>query len=474
MVFEDNQPQKIAFFEHVKTSPELLRRRPEPENQFSNSVGGSSNRVTIIVLDMLNTTFSEQETAREQLMKFLSESLGATEPISLMAIDESGIKVIHDFTTEPAVLAEALKRVRSRPSLKESVEPDQAFTLGGPTHSVIEEANRLLTLDIATQVRQAYLRHGVRTTLEALRQIGAAFGGIPGRKSLIWATGGFPFVVDDLSSFGLRATDLLALYESTWSALNRADIAVYPLDVEELFNPGFVSPAYARAPFWRFRIGSSLTNMETFARMTGGKMCYRRSDVEKCFQEAVKDSSEYYLLGYYPASETPKSAWRKLSVHVRRPGLHVRARAGYFARGASDENFGREQDLELGLFSPLEYTVLPVTVRWTGSSDLSGKKKIGFQFVLPPAAVTIDEGDQNHLSLDFAAVAKTPVGRPIAHFSQNVEGKLRSETVAALKSRGLDYEGAMELPPGEYTVRFVVRDNLSGQMGTVSAPLKVM
>ena len=85
---------------------------------------------------------------------------------------------------------------------------------------------------------------GLRTwlTLEALREIGEAYSGIPGRKSLIWATGGFPFQIEDAARFGMYERALLPAYEEAWRTLNRGNIAVYPLDVEDLINPAFVGP----------------------------------------------------------------------------------------------------------------------------------------------------------------------------------------------------------------------------------------
>lgn len=43
-----------------------------------------------------------------------------------------------------------------------------------------------------------------------------------------------------------------------------------------------------------------------------------------------------------------------------------------------------------------------------------------------------------------------------------------------VRERGITYGDAIEVAPGEYMVRFVVRDNITGHMGSVSAPLKVM
>ncbi len=473
-LLEDGRHKEIAFFEHVTTSAGLAKRASGQQNEFSNAVEGGPNRLTIIVLDTLNTRFEEQVRARRELLKFLSESLEATEPICLMAIDQGGIRVIHDFTTEPTVLVEALKKVRAHRSLRETIESDQVVPPAAAGRRVSEEADRLLAFPVQVGFAALQVGYATRTTLGALREIAEAFAGIPGRKSLIWATGGLPFVINDSSRFALLDADLLLLYENTWKAMNRSNIAVYPLDLQGLYAPGFVSPAFARRAAWRFRIADSVSNLETFAEMTGGRMCYRRSDIESCFHEAAKDSADYYLLACYPDSTKVKAGWRKLSVKVRRPGTQVRARGGYFAKGGPDASSAGKLDLELALLSPLEFTALPLTVRWTGVSDNSGKKRIGFEFILTPAALTIDEADNNHLSLDFAAVAKTGAGQPVAQFSKSAEGRLKPETAAKFKARGVKYSGEIELPPGEYTVRFVVRDNLSGRMGTVSAPLKFM
>ena len=56
---------------------------------------------------------------------------------------------------------------------------------------------------------------------------------------------------------------------------------------------------------------------------------------------------------------------------------------------------------------------------------------------------------------------------------QKIDVHLSSEKVSAIREKGIAYAGALDLAPGEYTVRFVVRDDLSGRIGSVAAPLKV-
>jgi hypothetical protein len=57
--------------------------------------------------------------------------------------------------------------------------------------------------------------------------------------------------------------------------------------------------------------------------------------------------------------------------------------------------------------------------------------------------------------------------------AKNMKGKVPPEKLAKLKSENVDYPGDFHLTPGNYLLRFVVRDNQSGRMGSVSAPVTV-
>src|SRR5580658_1014567 len=112
-VLENGAEQKISTFEEVTSDPHRFLR-PRNPNEFSNSVaGGSSNRrVTLIVLDFINTPFAAQAYARQDLLKYPAQSVDQHEPTGLYTLTRSGIQVIHDFTTDPRVLVAALHKVK--------------------------------------------------------------------------------------------------------------------------------------------------------------------------------------------------------------------------------------------------------------------------------------------------------------------------------------------------------------------------
>ncbi len=208
--------------------------------------------------------------------------------------------------------------------------------------------------------------------------------------------------------------------------------------------------------------------------MTGGRAFYNTNDLTTSFKRAADDAANYYLLSYYLDTKNTKAGWRALKVKVRRPGTEVRARSGFFVTNATmNSTTSHQSDMAFALTSPFDSTGIPLTVRWKTTSADGEKKKVQFGLHVAPEGVTI-EGERNLMDLEFAIIALTAKSGTAADtISQTLQGAAKPETLAKLRADGLAYSNALELPPGQYTVRFVVRDNPSGKIGSVSAPLTV-
>jgi VWFA-related protein len=349
----------------------------------------------------------------------------------------------------------------------------------------------------------------IRVTLEAFQHVAEGFAGVPGRKSLIWATASFPFGLDPttgtllaprvltegtavsantMSATGRLPTlpgweseeagnDLKALapeYERTIQMLNDANISLYPVDARGLitfFADATTSRIAGINAFKSAEFESSRETMEGFAEMTGGKAFYNTNDLDGAFGKASDDSNSYYMLWYY-LDKNAKPGWHKLQVKTKGGG-HVRARNGFFVTAENKQTETRRMDVKMALASPLDYTAIPVSVRWTGTQAAGAKKKVSFQIMLPPSAGLVDEANNNHLSLEMVAVARTATGNAADQFAEHLETNLKPENMPALHKDGVNYNSNIEVPPGEYSVRFVVRDDISGRIGSVSAPLRV-
>jgi VWFA-related protein len=496
-LLENGKEQKITVAEEVNSSGKLLPLPSNPPGTFSNLAqnGEPARTVTIFVIDSINTPFLDQDRARRELIKFLSENADSGQVMGLVSIGGSGMHVLSGITNDPNVLIAALKKATGGIPAMQAANPD---ALAGATQINAGTYGPTVT-DVETSVEQ-FIQNGdpietgyvqaraIETTMRAFLDIANSVSGIPGRKALIWATGGFPFYLDSPSS--VPGGDLSLLYERTMHALSDAQVAVYPVDARGLVNyspiaegsigQGSAADSVMHGVGRSIQItnrswlqGSTLDTLRDFAQMTGGRAFYNRNDLHNLFKRASDDSSSYYLIGYYLDTHNDKSGWRKLQVKVPQKSVEVHCRDGFFVtKGTLDPTLSRKLDIDTALLSPFESTGVPVTVRWMGTTGDGAMKKIAFAIHVPASGIMFDASQGNHFEVDFVARAAQN-GKQAASVGQMANGAIPPAKMPEINEQGVRYSNALELPAGTYQVRFVVRDNLTGKIGSVSAPLTV-
>ncbi len=267
--------------------------------------------------------------------------------------------------------------------------------------------------------------------------------------------------------------------------LNAGNIAVYPIDSRGLANPLFnMGGGYDSGAMQRFN--QTQNSMWYFADATGGRYFTNRNDLDKAYELAVMDSGDSYLLGYYfKRDHTPTARskdknyldYRKLQVKVAVKGVEVQARQGFAVGAGTDQQdlakSAREEEAT-AIRSERDYTAIQFSGKWgpvTAGKD--GKKLVEFELKLPAGFARLDETNGNRLDVDFVVVAKSPTGEVVSQASRQLQVRIPARQLPQYFKAGTVYRYVLEVPPGEYTVRFIVRDNLTGQMGSVTTPLKV-
>jgi VWFA-related protein len=487
-VLENGKPQKIATFEEIIPASGTRSSAVSTSGTFTN-VSPAENKpraLTVILLDEVNTPFLDQSYARKQLVKYLATHLQPSQSVGLMSLSEKGLTTLSGFDIDPQALTAALKKVSGDVSTMEKYGNDaKAIAATGAAHDSLSHGigasespelviqRFMLQLDaVDATYNQA---RAIETTLRAFLEIAWSLSGTPGRKSLVWVTGSFPFYLDSFTSVP-GDNSLRALYERALQALNDAQISIYPVDARGLLsdetysgeNTGSLLPAGASDSGRQ----SSITSLKTFAAMTGGVAYYNTNDLSGAYGRAVQDSSSYYLLSYYLDHHDNKMGWRKLQVEVTRKDAEVRARAGFLITDVSaNPQLTQRADLDLALHSPFESTGIPIAERWEGLRTKGQKQQVGFALSVP-ATKLIDEADKNYVDLEFVAQAMNN-GVVAVTVSQQFKGNIVPETLAKLKTDGILYRHFLELAPGDYKVHFVVRDNLTGRIGSLIVPLTV-
>jgi VWFA-related protein len=490
---QDGKSYPLAIFEEVKTDSAPLHRAGGEHGTFSNFEPGSSDyhRLNIIVWDFVNTPFADQASAKNALLKFLSEVAESGEPMCLLALTRGGLTLLHDFTDDPKLLATALRQVRSdnAPLIHESIVSPDHPPGGGLAATLTKMIREQLESEAVLASTEA--KDAASITVQALQQIAKAFRGLPGRKSLIWASSGFPFSLSPPSTLMCEPAcpvhqqgEMQAAYDNLWRMMNDAQIAIYSVDLRsaasgmpmsaggvrpsDIGDPQFDTDAQAQ---WQRQDTDS--TLQLFAENTGGKAFLGGGNLVDSFRQATQDDSSYYILGYY-VSRGAKPGWHQISVTVSRKSAHPRYRNGFFLSRDTSAPSAR-QDIKLALTSPFDFLGVPLSITWSGrdAGNSAGKNKMKFDLVMPPNFASVDESDQNHMVVDIAAVAKNLNGDVVAELSQRIDTHLKPDGLEQIQHNGMTYRNGLQLPPGEYTVRFVVRDSVGNRTGSVAASIKV-
>jgi len=493
---QDGKNQPIAIFEEVKTGSARVHRSEGEHGTFSNIETGSGDyrRLSIIVLDFVNTPLSDQASARQALLKFLLEVAESGEPMCLLALTRGGLILVHDFTDDPKLLAEGVRKVVSNaPLVQEPVaeagHPPPSDALGAVLSKVIREQ-----LQTETQLASLAAKDQALITVQGLRQIAKAFRGFPGRKALIWTSSGFPLSLSSPATLMCEPAcpvhqqgEVQSAYNGLWKMMNDAQIAIYTVDlradgssIPEASEAGFTRPYDIGDPEFdtdaqkKWKLVDTSSTLQLFAENTGGKAFLGGNNLVQSFRQAIQDDSSYYMLGYYVGQSSTKPGWHDVSVAVHAKGAHIRYRKGFFLSRDTSTTSAR-QEIQLALSSPLDYIGLPVSVIWSGREPgkVSGRIKVQFELVMAPNFAYVDESDQNHMVVDIAAVARNQSGDVVADLSQRIDAHVKSAGLEQIQHNGMTYRNGLQLPPGEYTVRFVVRDSLGNRMGSLAAPVKV-
>jgi VWFA-related protein len=357
------------------------------------------------------------------------------------------------------------------------------------TNSFAEQAESVKRFDKGVSVEDQDQR--VRNTLDALRTIGRAVTGYPGRKSLVWFSAGFPFslAVDESMDLEFSKSYRDQIREAA-TILSDANVAVYPIDTHGLLSSGGLAdpstPTKMGATIMDAAPSTSLVAsgaakfnteamMDKIAADTGGKSFRNTNDLSGALQTAVKDSESYYVLGYYPERKKWDGKFHNIKVQLSGRQYKVRARAGYYAVDPADWRKGVDAKQ---LVSPAAMHTLAATgVLFYAHAVTPGKKGQPTTVEILVDATTISFGSGPEFTfttdLDFEVGAFTPAGKLEKLESQAARADLRRESHEQLLKGGIPVRLAIDLKPGKYLLRVAARDNRNGRVGTLDMPVTV-
>jgi VWFA-related protein len=226
-VWEDNKEQTIKSFssENDEGSPS------NPQKHY-----------LVLFFDNSSMTPGDQKQARDAAAKFIERNAGPNRLIAVVDFT-GGVHIAQNFTAD----AERLKKVVG----------DVKFSWTSPNPSV-----EVASLGMPS-IGQAEAEFGIRNVLLALRSVAKGLGTVPGRKSLVFLTAGFP-----------RTNETESELTATIDSCNKANVAVYPIDVRGLVAPMSAIPGGSAPASRRARLVAATVHEEEYSSDGGARLVY--------------------------------------------------------------------------------------------------------------------------------------------------------------------------------------------------------
>jgi VWFA-related protein len=444
-LLDNGKPREIALFSVSSSQTAGPASAPLPAGVVSNRLERGSEALenaTVLLIDRRNTPWNDQLFAIQRIVKFLQtrrDRYSKPDRIGIYIFGTDGsLQVVREITDDAELLNRAANSLRAGDS--------------GMSEDRIP-ANRAMD---TKQVLEAIARH---------------LASVPGRKSLVWVTTGFPLGVPGQQP----DFDVNSPIDEAARALNDANVALYPVDarglVGALSGTTAISDAESGGPRSPAQLASQMhagggflsgtDTMSRLADLTGGQVLYNANGIEDSIRKALDDSELTYTLGFYPAQEERDGVWHKVKVAVARRGVRVRYREKYFASRTLAEASGHPTLSEL-LKGPLDATQLELI-----TETLPDRARPGcWQVRASVDLYGVHLENQNNTWSGAVDVSFFVEGSKTARtITRKVEIPDKQLAAALEKGIAVNDSIAMNGPAGE--LRIVAQDRATGAAGSV-------
>lgn len=449
---EGGKTRKVAFMRHIERR--LAPGAKLSPNEYSNRAGRVIPHATVILLDMMNQSFSTRNIAANQLTKFL-QSAENTEYLYVYFLTIEG----------------RLYTVRGLPGI-DGPAPPATTEDGAPWNKsikpIMDDAMRTvmhvrpIDMDVAVRVQLTYA---------ALEALGRGMSAVPGRKNVVWITDGVPIALGPVRSDTGDLVDFTPWLRQLSLALDRAEIAIYP--VPQIFIGSSDGPPDAPG-VPRGGSGTGALSQETlndFANMTGGR-ANGGKDIGAAISQAMNDARTSYQIGYYEPDENEDSKFHKLRVTCTRKGVRIQAKTGYYAWPEEPEAEAM-QAIRNAISQPADAAEIGIRTTLTQISGSAESQHLNVLIDAKDVAL-LHESDKYSGHLSFVVAGYEAGGTAHASSIRSVDLSYTAAERDKVMAQGIDY--TLDVPAGDNiaSIRFIAFDDVSHSIGSVTIPVKVL
>jgi len=528
-ILEDGRRQSITSFAYVSANASN-KNEADPGTPVTLDPANSGpvitkpplpqeiKRTVAIVVDDLGMSFQSMANVRTYLRKFLSENLRSND---LIAIIRTGGEVgaLQQFTADPRVLSSAIADLKWNPCSRVGanvLSPERSLVTLNPPERQLQGripadrspgSSQVDRPTVSNEANPCSVGSSVSYSVNAMRFILKGMRELPGRKSMMVISDNLPLQDQELApaDFGFKRpvrenANIIDVWTQSTSYADglhglaelaiRASVVIYGITSQRLQTTGATPadeisfpPIAARgnrpipgeqdslSRLMRTRsteLHRNTDGAEVLAKETGGFVIRNKNDFG--FERIFEDQSGYYLIGYRPAGTTFDRRFHAIQARVKRDGLTVRTRAGFYgvaeekAPGAKTTN----DRLNQALISPFGKHDMSVRLTSFFANDPARGSMLRLFLVLDAKDLTFTA------ETDGTQIAKLELTSVL--FGENGSIAGRVDQNATLRLRGKPYERALregvvhgvDLPlkqSGAFQLRVAVRDTASERLG---------
>jgi VWFA-related protein len=475
-IFENGKPQKIAGFDYQNVDEAAVLREKNTvtgratiadllNHDFAAAPATlKDHRLIVMFFDLSSMQPEDIDRAVEAAQDYVNKKMQPADLVALVSMD-TGLSMDQDFTSDKAALLKRLGKYNGTEGTGFANGNE-----GGVSSGTADDGSSFTADD------SEYNALNTDRELYAIRSIAQSLERVDQRKSLLYFSGG-------LTRQGIE--NQASMRAATNEAV-KANMAIYSVDsrgLQALPAVGDASTGSLRGTSsysggaMQSQLDSNFGSQEVLATLssdTGGKAFFDSNDFSPAFQQVQHDTEAYYILGFHSTNTAHDGSFRHLTVKLNRSDVKIDYRPGYYAPAdfQHQKTEDREQALQEQLRSDLPATDVAVYLQALYFRLADNKFFIPVSLIVPGSQIHVmKNGDRDKANIDVIGQVKNGEGIVVGNIRDTV--KLALDAAQQVQRKNIQYSTGFTLAPGKYHLKFVVRENQTGAMGSFETDLQV-
>jgi VWFA-related protein len=475
-VFENGKLQKIASFDYQNVDEAaVLREKSTVVGKASiaellngdfaaNPSSLRDHRLIVMFFDLSSMQPEDVDRAVESAQEYVNKKMQPADLVALVSM-ATGLSMDQDFTSDKAALLKGLGKYNGTEGTGFANGNE-----GGNSGGTADDASSFTADD------SEYNALNTDRELYAIRTIAKSLERVDQRKSLLYFSGG-------LTRQGIENQ---ASMRAATNAAVKANMAIYSVDsrgLQALPPVGDASTGSLRGTAsysggaMQSQLDANFGSQEVLATLssdTGGKAFFDSNDFAPAFQQVQHDTEAYYIVGFRSTNTARDGSYRHLTVKLNRNDVKIDYRPGYYAPAdfLHQKSEDREQALTEQMRSDLPATDVAVYLQALYFRMGDNKFFVPVSLIVPGSQIhSVKNGDRDKANIDVMGEVKNSQGIIVGNVRDTV--KLALDAAQQVQKKNIQYSTGFTLAPGKYHLKFVVRENQTGAMGSFETDLQV-